>query len=710
MSVQRESDQVPPGTILAGYQVGELLGAGGMGAVYRARQLSLDRPVALKILSWRLAEDREARERFLQEARIAARLAHPRLVRVYEAGQSEGHLFIACELMTGGTLRDRLVRAGALEVAEARDVVAGCADALAVLHAGGVLHRDVKPENIFVAPGRGALLGDFGIAKDTAGSAVRTRAGLLLGTPRYMAPELARGDEATGAADLYALGVVLFECLAGEPPFVAADPSDLLLSHVRDDAPSVCAARPGVPRAYDDFLRVALAKKPAARHASPQAFARALAALPGGAVEPKAATAAAPTTAVAPASGRRKVASATTRVHVAPVSRRGLPVAVAASLLAMVALIGLWRTHRAQAPAGPAVTETPSVPASAAGTPEQAERLEKDGVHRIEDVWRELMRTNERAKQMLPPPPREEHIKAMDSLARNATQAAVECLTALGACGVVEAEASAGRVMSAYFLALFGSRSKIGNVGEQAIRKGQFTTLNRLGEWLQDTFSKNVAEQCARVLEAARPRFEASADPTCQAGLLAVQALEKGRLLGKQTEALGRALAARAGGALSGVLGRNDLTARDHKVVRALCDALRYLGQLEARERLGNRGLGELERRLAGRPFSPIEVIVHCDLVRAVVETPTQIREMGWDQVLLRQRLESWKLLLEKLIRDWPYEPRRPLPRGPRTVAVDEAALLQPELDDRLAHCRMEVARMAEMLRVPVPPEPPLRP
>ncbi|MBI3892078.1 MAG: serine/threonine protein kinase, partial [Candidatus Wallbacteria bacterium] len=171
------------GTVLAGFRIEGLLGAGGMGVVYRATQLSLDRSVALKVLAPELARDAEQRSRFVQEGRLAAKVRHPGLVRVLEVGDNGDQLFLAYELIRGQTLREFLDQRGSLPPALAVDMAAGIAEVLATLHGEGVLHRDLKPANLFVTQDRGILVGDLGIAKDLLASRMLTAAGLLLGTP-----------------------------------------------------------------------------------------------------------------------------------------------------------------------------------------------------------------------------------------------------------------------------------------------------------------------------------------------------------------------------------------------------------------------------------------------------------------------------------------------------------------------------------------------
>ncbi|MBI3892377.1 MAG: serine/threonine protein kinase, partial [Candidatus Wallbacteria bacterium] len=272
-----QPEELMPGSLFGAYRIHRLLGAGGMGVVYEASQVSLQRLVALKVLAPELTGDEQSRKRFVQEGRLAARVSHPNLVRVLEVAEVGGRLMLAHELVVGETLDRRLARCGPLPVREAIEVAEVTADVLATLHDAGILHRDLKPANLFVSSDRGILVGDLGLAKDQLSCAVKTRAGNILGTPAYMAPESIQGRMATPATDLYALGIVFFECLAGHPPFSAAGAGELLRMQVSAAVPSVRPMRPELPAEFDVFLKKALAKDPAERFPSATVFSRELA-------------------------------------------------------------------------------------------------------------------------------------------------------------------------------------------------------------------------------------------------------------------------------------------------------------------------------------------------------------------------------------------------------------------------------------------------
>lgn len=217
-----------PGDVLGGrYRVEARIGDGSTGVVYRAVQLALDRPVALKVLHPRLAADDRARARFEREARVASALDHPSAVPIHDFGEVDGHLFLAMEMVEGETLRDRL-SGGALPRDEAVDVAWQVADVLAAAHRVGLVHRDLKPDNVFVEPASGrrrARVVDFGLAFVTGDSRSGrlTVEGVVAGTPGYLSPEQARGRDVGPPTDVYALGCTLFEMLEGQRPFRGAD-------------------------------------------------------------------------------------------------------------------------------------------------------------------------------------------------------------------------------------------------------------------------------------------------------------------------------------------------------------------------------------------------------------------------------------------------------------------------------------------------------
>jgi eukaryotic-like serine/threonine-protein kinase len=266
----------------ARYQVERELRSGGMATVYVAQDLRYGRRVAIKLLRPELAA--AIGRRFLQEIDIAARLNHAHILPLYDSGEAADSLFYVMPFIPGESLRERLSREGQLPVEEAVRIARDAADALAYAHANGIIHRDIKPGNILLSPGH-AIVADFGIARavSAAGGEALSSAGLVLGTPTYMSPEQSAGDVSPldGRSDIYSLGVVLYEMLAGAPPFTAATPQAVIARHHMDQVPSLRTVRDGLPAPVEDAVLKALAKAPADRHPTAQAFSAALGADPG---------------------------------------------------------------------------------------------------------------------------------------------------------------------------------------------------------------------------------------------------------------------------------------------------------------------------------------------------------------------------------------------------------------------------------------------
>jgi predicted Ser/Thr protein kinase len=259
------------------YEVERTLGRGGMATVYLARDTVLGRHVALKVLADHLAEDEGFRARFLREARLAARLSHPNVVRVYDAGDDERGLSIVMEYVEGEPLDAELRRRGPLPPDEVVELGVQLCSALEAAHAAGLVHRDVKPQNILRARDGTVKLTDFGIAR-SLDSTVLTEHGSVLGTAAYLAPEQARGEPVTGAADLYGLGVVLYEALTGRRPHEGASLSELVLRREQEAPRPPSAVAAGVPPELDAPILRSLALRPEDRPASAAVLAAELAA------------------------------------------------------------------------------------------------------------------------------------------------------------------------------------------------------------------------------------------------------------------------------------------------------------------------------------------------------------------------------------------------------------------------------------------------
>src|SRR5881296_1203411 len=265
---------------LAGrYAIERELGAGGMATVYLARDLRHDRDVALKVLRPELAAVLGA-ERFLREISISARLDHPHILTLIDSGESEGFVWYVLPYVRGESLRNKLTREQQLSIEETVRIATQVASALDYAHRQGVIHRDIKPENILLHEGE-AVVADFGIALalEEAGAERLTHSGLSLGTPQYMSPEQGSGSgELDGRCDIYSLGCVLYEMLAGHAPFAGGTAQETLARHALEPVPSVRAARSAVPEAVERAITKALAKQPADRFATATQFAMALAA------------------------------------------------------------------------------------------------------------------------------------------------------------------------------------------------------------------------------------------------------------------------------------------------------------------------------------------------------------------------------------------------------------------------------------------------
>ena len=267
---------------LGHYAIERKIGEGGMGIVYAARDEKLQRMVALKTIS-SLEESETARQRFWREARAAASVNHPNICQIYEIGEDSGELFIAMELLEGSPLSDQLAK-GPMELSETIAIGRSILAALSALHTRGMVHRDLKPSNVFLTP-HGVKLLDFGLARAVARAESRSESGLthpgvVIGTPSYMAPEQALGETVDARADLFAVGALLFEMLAGRPAFTGSTTIDILHATVHEQPPALTGS-PGVAIA-DRVIRGALAKRPDDRPPSADAMAAALREVPTG--------------------------------------------------------------------------------------------------------------------------------------------------------------------------------------------------------------------------------------------------------------------------------------------------------------------------------------------------------------------------------------------------------------------------------------------
>ncbi|MFJ9343274.1 serine/threonine-protein kinase [Streptomyces sp. NPDC101733] len=258
----------PPGRRIAGYLLEGEIGRGGMAVVHRARDLRLDRTVALKLLAPELARNDAFRQRFAHESKVAAAIDHPHIVPVFEAGEADGLLFIAMRYVAGQDLRALLDRTGPLPAAAVARIAGQVASALDAAHAHDLVHRDVKPGNILVAEGTDSehpehvYLTDFGLTKKSLSLTGFTTVGQFVGTLDYVAPEQISGRPVDGRCDVYGLGCVVFEMLTGGPPFRRDDDLALLWAHQYDPPPAPSSLRPELTPAVDEAVAKALAKAP----------------------------------------------------------------------------------------------------------------------------------------------------------------------------------------------------------------------------------------------------------------------------------------------------------------------------------------------------------------------------------------------------------------------------------------------------------------
>jgi serine/threonine-protein kinase len=264
------------GKQIGGYELGKLIGSGGMGQVYRATRAGEARAVAVKVLAAELARDPKAVERFEREAEAVQRLDHPNVVRILEVGSARGHHFLAMELVNGPPFR-RLIAEGD-DPRRVIDVLAQVADGLAHAHARGVVHRDIKPDNVLVSRSNRAAIADFGLARVSDAASLTGSA--LLGTAKYMSPEQAQGKKASASSDVYSLGVMMYEAITGGVPFASETQHGFIFKHV-SEVPPRPILRAGFPAPLARLALDCLAKDPDARPAMDEVATRLRASLSG---------------------------------------------------------------------------------------------------------------------------------------------------------------------------------------------------------------------------------------------------------------------------------------------------------------------------------------------------------------------------------------------------------------------------------------------
>jgi serine/threonine-protein kinase len=258
---------------IPGYQLLEKLGGGSTGTVYRARQLGLDRIVALKVLAKWLCDDEGYVRRFIKEARLAGRMNHPHIVQGFDAGEAQGLWYFAMEYCPGPTLLSLLNRGGAMDETRVVSIMRQIAMALGHAHELGLVHRDVKPDNIVIAEGGIAKLLDLGLAKDVRRKSGSTERGSTLGTPNYISPEQAKGlEDIDGRSDFYSLGATFYHALTGQPPFDGPNPTVIMLKHVSENPVPLSKLVPAVHPDTERIVLRMLAKNPLDRYQTAQAL------------------------------------------------------------------------------------------------------------------------------------------------------------------------------------------------------------------------------------------------------------------------------------------------------------------------------------------------------------------------------------------------------------------------------------------------------
>src|SRR5256886_296774 len=264
---------LPPGTRLGRYEIRAHIGTGGMGEIYLAQDVELERILALKILPAEFASDPSRMRRFIQEARAASGLNHPNILTIYEINHEGTTPFIATEFIDGLTLRKR-IKGGAVPVMEALDTAIQIASALDAAHRAGIVHRDVKPENVMLRKDGYVKVLDFGLARPTeqhevgteAATLVNTEIGMIVGTASYMSPEQARGQRVDARSDIFSLGMVIYEMLAGRSPFIGATNTDIVASILKEDPPRLTDLSPDIPPEFERVVNRALTKDKDARY------------------------------------------------------------------------------------------------------------------------------------------------------------------------------------------------------------------------------------------------------------------------------------------------------------------------------------------------------------------------------------------------------------------------------------------------------------
>src|SRR3954470_17487790 len=269
------ADQVEIGSVFAGHRIQAVARRGGVGVVYVATHLALNRRVALKLIAPELGADESFRERFKQESMTAASIDHPNVIPIYHAGEEDGKLYITMRYVEGTDLREQIAARGKIAPAEVARIVSEVAAALDAAHARGLVHRDVKPANVLMGPAGQAYLTDFGLTKHAGSASGLTKTGMFVGTLDYIAPEQLQGGEVDARVDVYALGCVLYQSLTGNVPFPRDTEPAKIWAHMSEPPPSVTQVGTDVPPQFEQIVQRAMAKDPNDRYLSAGDLARA---------------------------------------------------------------------------------------------------------------------------------------------------------------------------------------------------------------------------------------------------------------------------------------------------------------------------------------------------------------------------------------------------------------------------------------------------
>jgi len=251
-------------TKIGRYDIKAELGRGGMATVYRAYDPSFEREVAIKVLPPELTHDPQFRDRFRREIKTIASLEHPAIVPVYDVGEEDGVPYFVMRYMPGGSLT-QWIEKGKFSMEDAARIIERLASALAYAHKNGLIHRDLKPDNILFDNNGDPFISDFGVAKITDSATNMTGSGII-GTPAYMSPEQAQGEHVDNRTDIYGLGVIIFQMLSGEQPYEATTPMGVAVKHITDPVPEILKINPGLPAEADTIIKTAMAKDPSLRY------------------------------------------------------------------------------------------------------------------------------------------------------------------------------------------------------------------------------------------------------------------------------------------------------------------------------------------------------------------------------------------------------------------------------------------------------------